>query len=77
MDQVDDIHNTIAAERNKATHAKARQRKAKKVHQKINRSDAGNDHTDNESDNESGNESGNDDQYVDGKRAFSLNKTTY
>ena len=73
MDQVDDIHNTIAAERNEATHAKARQRKAKKVHQKINRSDAGSDHTDNES----GNESGNDDQYVDGKRAFSLNETTY
>ena len=69
MDQVDDIHNTIAAERNKATHAKARQRKAKKVHRKINRSDAGSDHTDNES--------GNDDQYVDGKRAFSLNETTY
>ena len=69
MDQVDDIHNTIAAERNKATHAKARQRKAKKVYRKINRSDAGSDHTDNES--------GNDDQYVDGKRAFSLNETTY
>ena len=73
MDQVDDIHDTIAAERNEATHAKARQRKAEKAHQKINRSDAGSDYTDNES----GNESGNDDQYVDGKRAFSLNETTY